>query len=443
VIKPHRRRHVGALAAAVLAAALVGVGSVPASAEPDPGLWYYNDFGVQEAHDQGYTGQGVKIAVLDGPLNPSVPMLSSANITVHEPSFCDYDSADQPGRRPATTTESDASHGTNMVGLIAGNGTGATSGTAQLGVAPAASILYYAQSFHSPLGGLDTICPRHDGPSDKGVQTAEAIDQAVADGADIISMSFGQNKEPSIVDAVARADAAGVIMVVAISNDGLGTSGLDAMNGVVTVQAMTSDGSLPETTTRPDDGIDVVGPGLGTTGLGPDFTSFGLGGGTSDATAVISGFLAVVKSKYPSATNNQIIQSLILNTGTDDHELAYDPQGYFGYGVVSLRHMLRDDPTGYSDVNPLISKETGDVPSYEQIFGSTPTEDPTNTGVAEPAAPSGDGVALPGWIFLAGGGVLLLLVLTAIVIMLVLRPWRRSASRNSTFATPPAGSPRI
>jgi hypothetical protein len=311
-------------------------------------------------------------------------------------------------------------------------------------VAPGASILYYAQSFNDFLNdsSLDTSCPRHDQPSDEGVQTAEAIDQAVADGADIISMSFGQNKEQSIVDAVARADAAGVIMVAAIDNNGLGSHGLDAMNGVVTVQAMGSDGSLPDTTTRPDDGIDVVGPGLGITGTVPDFTSFSLGSGTSDATAVISGFLAVVKSKYPSATNNQILQSLILNTGTEDHDLAYDPQGYFGYGVVSLRHMLRDDPTGYPDVNPLISKDEGAFPTYEQIFGSSPTGQPTNTGAAEPA-PLGDGLALPGWIFFVGGGVLLVLVLTAIVLVLVLRPRRRSASQNSTIARPPSGPPHV
>jgi hypothetical protein len=430
------------VAAAILAVALIGGGSAPASAESDPGLWYFTDFGVQEAHDQGYTGQGATIAVLDGPLNPAVPMLSSANITVHEPSFCDYPSADEAGRRPATTTDPDATHGTNMVGLIAGNGTGATSGAAQLGVAPGASILYYAQSFDSPFGELDTVCPRHDQPADEGVQTAEAIDQAVADGADIISMSFGQNSHPSIADAVARADAAGVIMVVAISNDGLGTSGLDAMNGVVTVQAMTSDGSLPETTTRPDDGIDVIGPGLGTTGLGPDFTTFALGGGTSDATAVISGFLAVVKSKYPSATNNQILQSLILNTGTDEHELAYDPQGYFGYGVVSLRHMLREDPAGYPDVNPLISKETNEVPSYEQIFGSSPTGQPATPSAVEPASQS-DGFVLPSWILVAGGGVLLLLVLLAITLVLVLRPRRHSASKNSAIAAPPTGPPHV
>ena len=154
---------------------------------------------------------------------------------------------------------------------------------AQMGVAPGASILYYAHAFNSFLGDMDTSCARHDQPSDEGVHTAEAIDQAVADGADIISMSFGQNREKSLEAAVARADAAGVIMVVAISNDGLGTHGLDAMNGVVTVQAMGSDGSLPATTTRPDNGIDVVGPGLGITGVADDFTSFSLGSGTSDA----------------------------------------------------------------------------------------------------------------------------------------------------------------
>jgi hypothetical protein len=411
-----------------------------ASADGDPGLWYYSDFGVQQAHDEGFAGQGVKIAVLDSPLNPSIPMLSSADITVHEPSYCDSSGGSDATRLPATTTGPDATHGTNMVGYIAGNGTGAVTGSAQLGVAPKASILYYAKSFSAQEGTQEIQCPRNGRYEDDGTAAAEAIDQAVADGADIISMSFGTNKEESIIDAVARADKAGVIMVAAIDNYGLGTHGLDDMNGVVTVQSMDSSGKIPDSTTGADTGIDVVGPGGGVTGTASDFRSFSLGDGTSNATAIISGFLAVVKSKYPSASNNQIVQSLIHNTGVDDHELNYDPNGYFGYGVVSLQHMLREDPTQYPDVNPLISEDATAYPTYEQIFGVSPQASAT-PGAVEPASSGGAGV--PGWIFVVGASILVLLVLLAIVLFIVLRGRRRPASENSISANNQTHIPHV
>jgi hypothetical protein len=429
-----RPRRLGLSAALIFAVTLVSPVSAAsaASADDDPGLWYFSDYAVQQAHDEGFAGQGVKIAVLDSPLNPSIPMLSSADITVHEPSYCDSSAAADATRLPATSTGPDATHGTNMVGLIAGNGSGAATGTAQLGVAPKASILYYAKSFDVREDSSELMCPRNGNPGLDGSETAEAIDQAVADGADIISMSFTTNKEQPIIDSVARANKAGVILVAGIDNDGFGTHGLNDMNGVVTVQAMDRDGKIPDSTTEADTGIDVVGPGLGVTGTAPDFRSFSLGGGTSDATAIISGFLAVVKSKYPSASNNQILQSLILNTGVDDHELSYDPDGYFGYGIVSLQHMLREDPSQYPDVNPLISDDPSAYPSYEQIFGGTAPEASATPGAAEPAAPGGTGV--PGWILIVGASILVLLVLLAVVLFLVLRSRRPSASNSSISA---------
>jgi hypothetical protein len=396
-------------------------------------MWYFSDYGVQQAHDEGFAGQGVKVAILDNPLNRSIPMLSSADITVHEPSYCDSSPAADAPKLPATSTGPEATHGTSMAGLIAGNGTGAATGTAPLGVAPQASILYYTQSFPFQEDKTDITCLRHDSDGGESIEdaTAEAIDQAVADGADIISMSFGTNQEQSLIDAVARADKAGVILVAGISNDGFGSHGLDAMNGVVTVQAMGRNGNIPESTTLADKGIDVVGPGLGITRVGTDFQSFSPGDGTSPATAIISGFLAVVKSKYPTASNNQIIQSLIRNTDVDDHELSYDPDGFFGYGVVSLQHMLREDPSQYPDVNPLISEDATAYPTYEQIFGAAPQASAT-PGAGEPAQTGVAGV--PGWIFIVGASSLGLLVLLAVVLFIVLRSRRRTAPNSSTSA---------
>jgi subtilisin family serine protease len=63
-----------------------------------------------------------------------------------------------------------------------------------------------------------------------------------------------------------------------------------------------------------------------------------IGDGTSYATPIIAGLLAMVKRKYPVATGNQLIQTLIRNTGTGNHSPARDAEGEVGYGLVSLDH---------------------------------------------------------------------------------------------------------
>ncbi|WP_344705236.1 S8 family serine peptidase, partial [Klugiella xanthotipulae] len=181
--------------AGVVVAVLGGVGLVPAAAEGTPGLWYYDNYGVQEAHDSGFTGQGVTIAIIDSPLYREMPALADANITVREPSYCDL--SDTPGTRaPATSSNpEEASHGTEMTMFIAGNGDGGAPGVqAPLGVAPDAQINYYAALFRNLDFGPDFSSVADCYRDKKGAfqeALAEAITQAVDDGADIISMSLG------------------------------------------------------------------------------------------------------------------------------------------------------------------------------------------------------------------------------------------------------------
>jgi subtilisin family serine protease len=380
-----KRRDRCRIAVAALLIGLFSAGSaVPAvAAELDPSLWYFTDFGVQEAFDAGYNGQGVTIAVIDSQINPNVPALQGANLSIHEPALCDPDSQTR-SRLPATSTAPDAVHGTNMAALILGNGTPPADGSVgQLGVAPGAHVLYYASALD--FGGWgENHCSR-DGVEARGADTAEAIDLAVADGAQIISMSFTENNYQSIVDAVARALKAGVVLIAGLANDQTGPHGLNEMNGVVTVQSMDAFGAIQESSRLSSPGIDVVGPGVNVLGVADNWSGATKTNGTSNATAIIAGFLAVVKSKYPSATGNQLVQTLVRNTSAEDHPLQKDPEGYFGYGIVSLRHMLAVDPTQYPDDNPLI-ENPGDSPSYGEIFGETaapPSAAPTVTSSPE------------------------------------------------------------
>jgi subtilisin family serine protease len=166
-----------------------------------------------------------------------------------------------------------------------------------------------------------------------------------------------------------------------------------------------------------DRDVDVAAPGVGILNQGTAEEGWAgqiLGNGTSFATPIVAGFLAVTAQKYPDATSNQLIQSLIHNTGVDDHELTYDSAQLYGYGVVSLTHLLRVDPTTYPDVNPLL--EPDGEPNAEEIAAALAEATP------QPTTPPTEGT--PSWLpVLIGIGVggAVLVVAVALLIAVLLR----------------------
>ena len=79
--------------------------------------------------------------------------------------------------------------------------------------------------------------------------------------------------------------------------------------------------------------------------------------GSSFAAPLVAGMLAMVKQKYPDATGNQLIQSAIRNTGQKDHDLAFDAESGFGYGLAWPAHLLQENPSQYPDENPLLTND--------------------------------------------------------------------------------------
>src|SRR6185436_9852942 len=117
-------------------------------------------------------------------------------------------------RRDADQSARDrVGHGTALAVVAAGTRATGPLATIQ-GVAPRAYVGSY-KVFGSP--GVN------DGATDDAI--LKAIDDAVADGMDIINMSLGDDLAPRLehdpdVEAVERATKAGVIIVVAAGNNG-------------------------------------------------------------------------------------------------------------------------------------------------------------------------------------------------------------------------------
>ena len=85
--------------------------------------------------------------------------------------------------------------------------------------------------------------------------------------------------------------------------------------------------------------------------------------GTSVAAPIVAGMLALTRQKWPDATGNQILQSLVHTSLNPNH--AWDQ--YTGYGAASLADLIHTDPSQYPDENPIISKPGGSEPSAQDV----------------------------------------------------------------------------
>lgn len=336
---PHRPRRLAALA--VAACAVLGSAlAAPAAAAP-AGDWWYTALKVEQNHAVA-TGEGVTIALIDGQLHPAAPELQGQDV--------------QPVRSYCTgvdnvTASDGADHATAMAALMVGSG---RDGGIR-GVAPGATVRVY-----TAVDGADTeksTCATTDDGLDEtrradGEVVALAVRDALRDGVDIINLSLrthGLDLERAIYEALEQ----GVPVIAAVNRireddvqfpGHIPSVGLPAAYaGVVAVTAADSSGDVWSQANG--HGVFVAAPGVdvrsGAVDSGGRWSSSVVESGTSQATAIVSGMLAVVKSKYPRATGAQLVQHLLRNTTSPLED--YEPFG--GFGLASLTRMLAADPT--------------------------------------------------------------------------------------------------
>ena len=289
---------------------------------------YVGPLGVANEVAAGYTGAGVTIAVIEGPADTTVPELAGADITVKP--MCAY-----------TASPDSRSHATGMVSILAARG---------YGVARGARITNYSIPARSDTDKGDC----------SGIGIDDAISAAVADGARVISISRGggSNITDGERQAIAGAVARGVVVVAGTGNDGAqDPAGFFAsVNGTVGVGASDSAGRI-QSYSNYGRGLAVLAPG------DLDYHDLGNGGqvatasGTSVATPIVAGFVAVAMQRWPEATGNQIVQSLVATATT----------GPTGQPLISPHGLDTTDPTQYPDTNPLMDKFPGTQPSAQTV----------------------------------------------------------------------------
>lgn len=299
---------------------------------------YYSYYHLDSARAKGYTGAGVTIAIIDGPVDTSVPELAGANIT---------------DKSPCSVTSSSAhrSHGTTVASLLVSDA---------YGTVPDATLLAYQRPDDASFVGAD--CPMKAGilPT----EVSSLINKAIDDGASIINYSASSlSHSDHLKWAIARAMSQGVIITAGAGNaheDDNETS-LSWWSGVVGVSAIDTDGKFAS--------YSSWGQGVTTTAVGGPIVARDESGqisstqGTSFSSPIVAGALAQARSKWPNATPNQLLQ-LLVNT-------ASTPEGgrdiYVGYGPINPGKMLNTDPSQYPDENPLADKGGGSSPTPAEV----------------------------------------------------------------------------
>ncbi|HEX4325075.1 MAG TPA: S8 family serine peptidase, partial [Gaiellaceae bacterium] len=229
-------------------------------------------------------------------------------------------------------------HATHVAGIAAGDHdtpTAPDNGSPISGVAPKAYLgNYKALTVPTADYGLDGNSP----------EIAKAIDQAVADGMNVINLSIGEPEvEPRrdiVVKALDNAAAAGVVPVVSAGNDfdaaGYGSVGSPAnAPAAITAAASTmgGDGTQPDHIASFSSGgptplslllkPDVTAPGVDVLSSIPahDFETLD---GTSMAAPHVSGAAALLLQRHPTWTVQQV-KSALASTGDTVH-----PTGHSG-----------------------------------------------------------------------------------------------------------------
>ena len=327
-------------AACALALSVGALAVAPGPAHADDTITtqdYFSYYKLDQARAKGYTGQGVTIAMIDGPVDTGVPELAGANITVKTP--CEFEAAN-----------SSRTHATAIASILVSK---------NYGLAPDASLIAYATPSKDDKRPKDCMDARG---STRPLSTH--INMAINDGAQVISYSRSAvNQDAAMKWAIARAMAQGVIIVGPMGNESEDTNDLSVAwwSGTVGVSAIDASGQLASYSSW---GQGIVAAGIGGPVKARDYETGTIKDvqGTSIATPVVAGQIALARSRWPQATSNQILQSVTRN-GSNNGVW----NQYTGYGALSLDGLLGSDPSQYPDENPLADKGGGSTPTPAEV----------------------------------------------------------------------------
>lgn len=270
--------------------------------------WGITKVNAPKAWNSYYTGQGVKVAVIDTGIaaHPDLQIAGGA-------SFVNYTSA----------YADDNGHGTHIAGII-----GAKNNTlGVVGVAPNASLYAVKVMDNTGSGYISSIIA--------------GLDWAITNKMNIVNMSLGSSSpSTALQNEVDAAYAKGILVVAAAGNSGTISGNTDTVNypakytkSVIAVSAIDKNNQRPYWSST-GIGVEVCAPGVNilSTYLKGQYATMS---GTSMATPFVVGDLALLKQKYPTYTNIQLrslLDKSILDLGITGRD------NFFGFGLIQAQN---------------------------------------------------------------------------------------------------------
>ena len=346
--------------------------------------WNVIKVNADDVWAQGYYGAGITVAVLDTGVN-----YNHTDLNDHLWTHPDYPNHGYDFINGDNNPMDDHGHGTHCAGTVAGDG---TSGS-QTGMAPEASIMCI-KLLDSTGNGVESLC-------------WEAIEFAVDNGADVLSMSFGWQhswgtNRAAWRNAMDYAYAADIFSSVAAGNEGNQQSSYPipdnvrtpgdcpppwlhpdqtltgGLSSVVCIGATDSNDNLAGFSSRgpvtwefisgyndyahnPEMGLirpDISAPGANIKSLAHyNNTGYEAGwSGTSMATPCVAGVIALLLSKNYTLTPAQIDQTIEENVG-----VAQNPKNNnFGSGRIDALASINAVSAPNTPPNAAINPNPGD-----------------------------------------------------------------------------------
>jgi subtilisin family serine protease len=355
--------------ASVLASSVFTVAPASADSIRDREYWL-TSYGITKAWNTT-KGAGVTVAVIDTGIDGSHPDLTGTVVGGTDVSGVGAANGQKP-------IGDDSQHGTMVASMLAGHGHGAGDGV--IGVAPEAKLLAVSVGF-----GV--------GSSDSDDQIAKAVRWSVDNGADIINMSLTRNTldwPTSWDDAFLYAMEHGVIVVAAAGNRGSGTTEVGApatMPGVVVVAGVDRNGKASFDASSQGITLTVAAPSEDLVGAAPG-AGYYAWAGTSGATPLVAGVLALIKASHPGLSAGNIINRLTATATPAGDAIVYgsglmNASAAVTASVASVKANPADDLKNWIRLNRRAASTSTPIPT------DTVTPKPTPIPAAAPASPFG------------------------------------------------------
>ncbi|MBX0316844.1 S8 family peptidase [Planococcus glaciei] len=301
--------------------------------------WAIPKIQTQTTWQSGYSGKGIKIAVIDSGIAKHPDLKLAGGISV-----VDY----------TTSYNDDSGHGTHVAGLI-----GALDNSIGIkGVAPGASLYAVKVFYPDNTAYLSDVI--------------KGIDWAITNRMDIINLSLGSdNDSSSYWEIIKKANSQGILVFAAAGNKGMTNPSGDLVEYPARYPEVIAVSAVDQYLKRAvfssgGPAVDVAAPG---TAIYSTFKgeSYAMMSGTSMATPFVTGQAALLKEAYPTLTSEQL-RSILLRKTIDLGPVGKDP--IFGQGLLQGQAYTLPEYGKTATLNPAISLESSKaaITGYERTI---------------------------------------------------------------------------